>query len=87
MNVGVKKLLRAGMVPARTWGVHAVGCQEADDSSRGTKRAQPRCPCSWKHLAMKCKKSSLQWLLRLGQMERGLVNGTQNKKHIDEADF
>ena len=25
MKVGVKKLLRAGMVPARTWGVHAVG--------------------------------------------------------------
>ena len=24
MKVGVKKLLRAGMVPARTWGVHAV---------------------------------------------------------------
>ena len=25
MKVGVKKLSRAGMVPARTWGVHAVG--------------------------------------------------------------
>ena len=25
MKVGVKKLLRAGMMPARTWGVHAVG--------------------------------------------------------------
>ena len=25
MKVGVKKLLRAGMVPARTWRVHAVG--------------------------------------------------------------
>ena len=25
MRVGVKKLLRAGVVPARTWGVHAVG--------------------------------------------------------------
>ena len=24
MKVGAKKLLRAGMVPARTWGVHAV---------------------------------------------------------------
>ena len=24
MKVGVKKLLRAGMMPARTWGVHAV---------------------------------------------------------------
>ena len=25
LKVGVKKLLRAGMMPARTWGVHAVG--------------------------------------------------------------
>ena len=25
MKVGVKKLLRAGTMPARTWGVHAVG--------------------------------------------------------------
>ena len=25
MKVVVKKLLRAGLVPARTWGVHAVG--------------------------------------------------------------
>ena len=25
MEVGVKKLLRAGMMPARTWGAHAVG--------------------------------------------------------------
>ena len=25
MKVGVKKFSRAGMVPARTWGVHAVG--------------------------------------------------------------
>ena len=25
MKVGVKKLLRAGMMPARTWRVHAVG--------------------------------------------------------------
>ena len=25
MKAGVKKLLRAGMMPARTWGAHAVG--------------------------------------------------------------
>ena len=25
MKVGVKKMLRAGTMPARTWGVHAVG--------------------------------------------------------------
>ena len=32
MKVGVKKLLRAGMVPARTWRVHAVGRHPQKDS-------------------------------------------------------
>ena len=31
MKVGVKKLLRAGMVPARTWSVHAVGWDPQKD--------------------------------------------------------
>ena len=30
MKVGVKKLLRADMMPARTWGVHAVGMAPAE---------------------------------------------------------
>ena len=30
MKVGVKKLLRAGMMPARTWGAHAVGMSLTD---------------------------------------------------------
>ena len=42
LKVGVKKLLRAGMMPARTWGVHAFGdgsngeveIEETDGSSR-----------------------------------------------------
>ena len=33
MKVGVKKLFRAGMVPARTWGVHAVGSAPQKDSN------------------------------------------------------
>ena len=45
MKVGVKKLLRAGMVPARTWGVRAVviarterlKIKETDGSSSGEK--------------------------------------------------
>ena len=32
MNVGVKKLLRAGMVPARTWWVHAVETAPTESS-------------------------------------------------------
>ena len=30
---GVKKLLRAGMVPARTWRAHAVGCLRQKDKN------------------------------------------------------
>ena len=45
MKVGVKKLLRGSMVPARAWGVHAVGTapterlkiEEAGGSSSGQK--------------------------------------------------
>ena len=48
MKVGVKKLLRAGMVPARTWRVHAVGIapterlkiEETGGSISGQKRAR-----------------------------------------------
>ena len=53
---GVKKLLRAGMVPARTWRVHAVEMalterdqlQEADGSSSGARIVRFLCLCSWK---------------------------------------
>ena len=45
MKVGVKKLPRAGMMPARAWGAHAVGMspterqkfEETDGSSCGEK--------------------------------------------------
>ena len=30
MKVGVTKLLRAGMMPAKTWGVHALGMAPAE---------------------------------------------------------
>ena len=40
MKVGVKKLLRAGMVPARTWGVHAVGMALTERLKNGGDRWQ-----------------------------------------------
>ena len=39
MKMGVKKLLRAGMVPARTWRVHAVEIAEETDGSSSWKKA------------------------------------------------
>ena len=66
MNVEVKKLSRAGMVPARAWRVHAVGnrpyrkvkLEETDGSSSGQKGYKLVVLCSWKPLALKWKKSS-----------------------------
>ena len=52
MKVGVKRLLRAGMVPARTWGVHAVEMaptlwlQLRRQMTAAGKRVRLPCPCS-----------------------------------------
>ena len=54
--------------------------EEADGSSSGQKEYDLVVLSSWKHLALKWKKSSQLWLLRHGQKGRGLANGTQNKK-------
>ena len=87
---GVKKLLRAGMVPARTWwspcsrdGSHGkVEIEEADGSSSGQKGHDLSVlvhgsiwPCSG-------RKSSLPWPLSIGHKEYGQGNGvTIRKKH------
>ena len=83
MKVGVKKFLRAGMVPARTWRVPAAGMvparkikiEEADGSSSGQKEYNIA-PYSWKPLALKWKKS------QLSTMATQTANGTQNKKKL-----
>ena len=71
MKVGVRKLFRAWMVPAKTWREHAVEMAPAE-------RLKLNSPYSWKPLSLKWKKS----LPRLGQKGRGLANGTQNKKKL-----
>ena len=78
MKVGIKKLLRAGTMPARTWGVHAVGMSPTERSklrrqmaAAAGKRVQTRCPCSWKHTASELRRSFPPWLLSTGQKEFG----------------
>ena len=44
------------------------------------KRVQPRCCCSWKHMASKWRRHSPPWPLSIGQKEPGLENGIMNKK-------
>ena len=87
MKVGVKKLLRAGMMPARTCGAHAVGMsptevliEETDGSCGGKKRARPPCLCSWKFSAWKWKMRFLPWPLSVGQKEYGQENGVASTK-------
>ena len=68
-KVGVKKLPRAGMMPARTWRAHAVGMPPTErlemwrQMAAGSwqRRVQPRCPCSWRLMALKWKTRSLKW--------------------------
>ena len=88
MKVYVKKLLRAGMMPARTWRLPGVGMapteslkiEEADGSCCGQKEHD--LPCLWRHMAWKLRKSCLLWLLDAGQKEYGQENGVVSKKKL-----
>ena len=57
MKVGVNKLLRAGMMPARTWGVHAVGMSATERFKLRRQVAGKECDFPvvslWKHTASK----------------------------------
>ena len=68
MKVWVKKLLRAGMVPARTLGMHAEGMAPMERflkmrrqmaAAAGKKRVQSRCPFSWSLLVLRWRKICL----------------------------
>ena len=87
MKVGVKKLLCAGMVPARTWGVHAVGMSPTERfklrrqmAAAAGQRSTTSLSCSCKHMALKWKKSFPPWLFCAGQKEFGPENGGTNEK-------
>ena len=86
MKVGVKKLLRTGMMPARTWRVHAVEMSSTQKlklrrqmAAAAGKRVRPPCLCSWKHTALLWKMSFPPRPLSIGQ-EFGLKNGVTSKK-------
>ena len=88
MKVGVKKLLRAGMMPARAWGVPAVGMSPTErlklwrqmEAAAGTKKVRLLCPISWKHMAWRWKRSFPPWLFNTWQKESGRENGIANKE-------
>ena len=86
VKVVVKKLLRAGMIPARTWRAHAVEMSPTErfnlrrQMAAAAGKVRPLCLCSWKHTAWKWKKSSPPWLLSTGKKECGQENGVTSKK-------
>ena len=64
MKVGVNKLLRAGMMPARTWGGHVEGMSPAERFKLRRQMAaaagkKSTTSLSWKHTASKWKKSTM----------------------------
>ena len=75
MKVGVKKLLRAGMVPARTLGAHAVG-------ERLKLRRQMSAVAGKKSTTSLSLFMDAFGLPRLGQKGSGLENGTLNKEKL-----
>ena len=87
MEVGVKELLRKGMVPARSWRAHAVEMvphrkfkSRKQMAAAAAKKRTTSFSFSWAHLTLKWKKSSLTKPPRPGQREFGWANGPHNKK-------
>ena len=88
--VFVKKLLRAGMMPARTWRVHAVGISPTERlklkrqmaAAAGKKSATSLSFFSWRHVTWKWKMRSLPWPRSFGQKEHGQGNGVTSRKKL-----
>ena len=87
MKAGVKKLLRTGMMPARAWGIHAVGMSPTERlqltrqmAAAAGKKVRPSCLCSWKHTALKRREELSTMAPSIGQKEFGLENGGTNEK-------
>ena len=83
----VKKLLRAGMVPARAWRAHVVESsrgieiEETDGSSSG-QNSTTSFPSSWKYIASRWRRNFPPWPLSTGQKESGWGNGIMNKEKL-----
>ena len=89
MKVGVKKLLRAGMVPARTWRVHAVGMSPTERvklrrqmAAAADKKSTTPLSLFMEAYALKLVMSYPPWPLSFGQKEFGLENGVTSKKKL-----
>ena len=87
MKAGVKKLLRAAMVPARTWRAYAVGMAPTERSklrremaAAAGKKSTTSLSLFMETVAWKWKKSFPQWPLSIGQKEFRQENGVTSRK-------
>ena len=95
MKAGVKKLLRAGMMPAKVLGSPCSGdgshgevkIEETDGSSSRQKEYDLIVLVHRRHTAWKWKKSFPPWPLSIGQKEFGLEHGGTNKKKRGSGKF
>ena len=88
MKVGVKKLLRAGMMPARTWGVHAAEMAPRERLKLRRQMAAAAGKKSTTSLSLFMEAYGLgsiggtfpPWPLSSGQKGFGLENGIMNRE-------
>ena len=83
MKVGVKKLLRAGMMPARTWGAHAVEMSPTERFILSRQLAAAARKKSATSLSLFMETHGLkveEELSTIGQKEFRLENGVTSKK-------
>ena len=82
MKVGVKKLLRAGMMPAMTWGAHAVGMSPTERFKLRRQMAAAAGKKSRTSLSLFMEACGQEVEEGLSTMEFGLENGSMNKKKL-----
>ena len=89
MKVGVKKLLRAGMVPARTWGVHAVETGPTQRlklrrqmAAAERKKSTTSLSLFMEAFGLEVEKISLLWPRNVGQKESGRENSIRSKERL-----
>ena len=90
MKVGVNRLLRAGMVPARTWRVHAVGVAPTERfklrrqmAAAAGKKCRTSLSLFMEAFGLEVEEGlSPPWPLSTGQKVFGLEDGAVNKKKL-----
>ena len=82
MKLGVKKLRRAGMMPARTWRAHAVGMTPTERLKLRRQMAATAGKKDTTSLSQFIEAYGLEWPLTIDQKEYGQGNGVTSRKKL-----